>query len=436
MLAGEEGSFAQFTIRERLPRILRTAVADVEQHYGWGQLEEAAVRAGAAELEKELLAPGEHEIRLVTPDEGDEEAVKEHERWSSHFAGRLPCKWTELSFLEAETYFYYRLLQLFRFHSTAVDHFHVPKRDSMEGCKEAARSVVSYTIDAIDAAEKASAEHSGGKGQGMSEEERAQVRFLLYCSLWGNRVDLSLFKNASDRSHAVSSIEALNVNMLADDTLSLVDILAKRGKEEGGHLDIILDNFGYELVTDLTLVTYLLERDIVAKVVLHTKAYPTFVSDSTTPDVHWIVEIFSDASYAGDAGVRFAAMLRQHMEAGRLLARAHTGFNDPKDYSEFHDTFLSKDLELSSSLLCILKGDLNYRRLVGDRMWNSVDSDFSAIVSDNFPCPTATLRTLKSQVSVGLANARDRVAQLEQNEKDTWRVCGKYGVIQLALPPS
>ena len=52
-----------------------------------------------------------------------------------------------------------------------------------------------------------------------------------------------------------------------------------------------------------------------------------------------------------------------------------------------------------------MKGDLNYRRLVGDRLWPPTTP--FADVTAYFPGPVAALRTLKSDVIVGL-DARTR----------------------------
>ena len=75
-----------------------------------------------------------------------------------------------------------------------------------------------------------------------------------------------------------------------------------------------------------------------------------------------------------------------------------------------------------------MKGDLNYRRLVGDNYWPATDS-FAALTT-YFPGPVVTLRTLKSDVVVGLE--KSAVAELDAAE-NTWRVSGTHGLIQARL---
>jgi hypothetical protein len=78
--------------------------------------------------------------------------------------------------------------------------------------------------------------------------------------------------------------------------------------------------------------------------------------------------------------------------------------------------------------LTILKGDLNYRRLVGDRDWPPT-TPFSDVAS-YFPGPLAALRTLKSDVITGLDQAT--VAELDTSGQP-WRTDGSHGLIQVQL---
>jgi len=87
--------------------------------------------------------------------------------------------------------------------------------------------------------------------------------------------------------------------------------------------------------------------------------------------------------------------------------------------------------ERSSALIqavTILKGDLNYRRLVGDRYWPATTS-FAALTG-YFPGPVVTLRTLKSDVVAGLDEAT--VAKLD-GTANAWRTSGTHALIQAHL---
>ena len=79
--------------------------------------------------------------------------------------------------------------------------------------------------------------------------------------------------------------------------------------------------------------------------------------------------------------------------------------------------------------LMIAKGDANYRRLVGDLHWPYETSKEK--VFHYYPCPMLLLRTLKSNVNVGVSLTQ----QEEARQFDpSWDCSGKVGIIQSFLP--
>jgi hypothetical protein len=83
--------------------------------------------------------------------------------------------------------------------------------------------------------------------------------------------------------------------------------------------------------------------------------------------------------------------------------------------------------DFAAADLTIFKGDLNYRRLVGDRLYPPTTS--FAEVTAYFPGPVAALRTLKSDVIVGLDAATE--AALVAAEEQHWRTSGAHALIQV-----
>ena len=96
-----------------------------------------------------------------------------------------------------------------------------------------------------------------------------------------------------------------------------------------------------------------------------------------------------------------------------------------KDYEQFRPLLES----LAQSHMVFIKGDANYRRLVGDYYW-PYNSDFQSLAG-YFPAPVVALRVLKSELCVGVALA---VAEKAKAVDSKWMVDGKWGVIQLATP--
>ncbi|OWY96714.1 hypothetical protein PHMEG_00032950 [Phytophthora megakarya] len=83
----------------------------------------------------------------------------------------------------------------------------------------------------------------------------------------------------------------------------------------------------------------------------------------------------------------------------------------------------------NEATLVIIKGDLNYRRLLGDRLWPPSTPVEEAI--PYFPTTFVSFRTMKSDPVVGIP--ADIVTKLEK-EDPKWRYNGKRGTIQSVLP--
>jgi hypothetical protein len=182
---------------------------------------------------------------------------------------------------------------------------------------------------------------------------------------------------------------------------------------------LVADNAGSELLPDLVLIDHLLHTRGMEEVLLHVKPSPYYVSDAMMTDVIACLRRMSAAGgQAGEVGAR----LREALGSGRLLVRAHAFSCAPLPYSEMPDD-LREDFTPAS--LTIMKGDLNYRRLVGDRYWPPTTP--FAVATGYFPGPVAALRTLKSDVVVGLE--AETVAALEASGRP-WRTSGTHGLIQ------
>jgi hypothetical protein len=112
------------------------------------------------------------------------------------------------------------------------------------------------------------------------------------------------------------------------------------------------------------------------------------------------------------------------MADGRLSVRAHAFSCAPLPYADMPDDLRA---EIGGAALTILKGDLNYRRLVGDRWWAPTTS--FAEVTAYFPGPVAALRTLKSDVITGLDEGTETA--LVEAEGRRWRTSGTHALIQV-----
>jgi len=83
--------------------------------------------------------------------------------------------------------------------------------------------------------------------------------------------------------------------------------------------------------------------------------------------------------------------------------------------------------KLSGSAMVFVKGDANYRRLLGDCMW-ALDQDAKEVLSYWKPIPVCALRTCKAEIGCGIpVSEQQRAEGLDKK----WLVSGKWGVVQL-----
>jgi hypothetical protein len=249
-------------------------------------------------------------------------------------------------------------------------------------------------------------------------ERIARLEALLHASLWGNRTDLSYEVAASlggtDAPHAERH------NLLCDDAPAIVRHLSAR---LGARVAVLADNAGTELVMDLALVDGLLTDGWASVVHYHVKPQPFYVSDTLLADV---MDALTALDAVGDAAGALAARVRQVLRQGRLVLDTHWAYTSSLHFFELPDDLFDA---LAGFDLVLTKGDANYRRLLGDAHWPP-ETPFGDTVR-YFPAAVAALRTLKSEVIVGLPpGTAGRLAA----EDPSWLVNGKRGVIQAHLP--
>ena len=95
------------------------------------------------------------------------------------------------------------------------------------------------------------------------------------------------------------------------------------------------------------------------------------------------------------------------------------------EYKNTRELSAIKDIFNGSNLL-IVKGDLNYRRMVGDRNYNPNKKIESRI--GYIKCPVLIIRSFKSDCTLLGRKGRDFLRN--KNIEQDWQSSGKYGIIQ------
>lgn len=320
ILSGVPGSFPWRVFHERHPELVRRVLAAVP----YGPRERAAVERLLAE------STGGGALEPLPADAHD------HARWRAWGGERWYGRpWGEVPFLWAESYFYRRLLEATGYFRPGawqgVDPFGPVKAAELAGPE------VAEELAALD----------GLKGLPPQRWRSAALR----SALWGNRADLSFqLTTALQDAHG----------LLVDDSELLWSAVERTGHPR---ICYVADNAGRELLPDLVLIDHLLDR--ACQVVLHVKPYPYYVSDATVRDVVAAVNRLREEGTS--AARRIGERLRSALADESLVLRSHPFLSAPLPFAELPDELRA---EFAAAHLTIVKGDLNYRRLVGDRRWD------------------------------------------------------------------
>lgn len=379
----DPSTFAWTVLHERHPVLVRTVA---EAHpYGPHQL-----RA----LDRLLEESTSGVLRPLPDDRHDAEA------WRNWTAGHTGMRWDAAPFLLAESYFYRRLLDAIDFFAPGpwfwIDPF-AHQKDA-----ELGDPALTDELSGLD------------RLRDLDQDER--LRQLLHASLWGNRADLGF---AAHRETTDVRHQPGDGALVADDTTSTISVL----RSGPGHVCLVADNAGRELLADLVLIDELISTTGVDSVNVHVKPTPYYVSDATTADV---AACLRRLARAGGEAARIAERIRQAFADGRLTVTTHWFNTAPCAYAA-----MPPDLEaaLAAAGLVIFKGDLNYRRVFGDRHWSP--STPCAVAGSYFPSPFVVLRTLKSDVLVG---ADERITTTLETREPGWRTSGTYALLQHVVP--
>jgi hypothetical protein len=115
--------------------------------------------------------------------------------------------------------------------------------------------------------------------------------------------------------------------------------------------------------------------------------------------------------------------LQRHVDAQRLWLRPDPFWTRCLGFRALPPALQE---ELAQADLVVLKGDVNYRRLLDDRHWPHT-TPLEAAAAD-IPRPFLMLRTLKGEIMVGLAPGQ---AEALAAKDPQWLINGKRGICQL-----
>ncbi|KAJ8705896.1 hypothetical protein PYW07_010673 [Mythimna separata] len=220
--------------------------------------------------------------------------------------------------------------------------------------------------------------------------------------------------------------------------------LAKLTVPQTVMFDIVCDNAGYELFADMCLAHFLIQQKIVERVRFHVKNMPWFVSDVTKKDFRYLIDACCNAEFSqpsatgsvdeeGNPKVITSANLkalgqqwRKYVEDGAFMAMDEEYWTYPLCFKDMKKTDIDLYRKLQLAVAIMFKGDLNYRKLVGDVNCNPYTA-LQASTQGFLPAPIIAVRTVKAETVCGLPKGKyDVLNQLDPK----WMQSGDYGVIQ------
>jgi len=376
----QPGSFAHCVICKRHPAIIR----NLQDTYPYPRHQQGALN----ELEHETLDGCITPLREAARDRGYWEAS------GDAFYGR---RWTDVPFLWAESYFYRRVLEAVRYFEHGpwhgLDPFRAKKTSELHDRRVAA------LLERIDATRP------------IADADAFAV--FLDGAVWGNKADLG-FEMGLQAPGLHASRDPAPLLLVDHTSAAWTYIATQRPKK----IILVADNAGPELICDLLLIDFLL-RDPDRTIELHLKPDPYYVSDATPLDLLDVLRLLTSS---GTEARKISGRLADRMRSDALQLDIDAFYCKPERLAcapaELHERYAAADL-------VIVKGDLNYRRLVGD-LDHDPTTPFAEVCRD-FPTRILALRTLKSDVIVGL-DADTLAAQDATNV--SWRTNGSRAVIQ------
>lgn len=243
-------------------------------------------------------------------------------------------------------------------------------------------------------------------------------------NLWGNKLDLSLSMGQVS-SNVLFDVTQLDTDLLADDS-ERIWIAITDENAHSGTIDIIFDNTGYEVFSDLCVADFLITTKLADKIRFYVKSIPWFISDVMTSDLKWTIQQLKN--HNNNTLRILGQRWYEYLSNGVWSVEEHNFWTLPVTFKTMDTVDADLYKKLSQAKLAIFKGDLNYRKLFGEINWNPTTSVDVALHGFH-PTRLCTLRTLKADMVCGL---KEGIPEQTEAKDPDWMITGKYGVIQFS----
>ncbi|KAF4121885.1 Protein of unknown function DUF89 [Geosmithia morbida] len=462
-MTSDKTSFAHETVLIRFPHILTGCIDDI--HKAISKITDETEKAEGKKILEELVK-FKYEVqhdRTLTPIT-DKLYPQEAEVFNKELEQRGNPHWLDVYWLFSECYLYRRVVTFFHNSPSKFwqeyDVFAVQKIDTFRTSRVAVLELAARYRELVEEIKaNKDATHD-------PEAEKILFNEMFEVCLWGNATDLTLLANMSyEEIKNMQGSEArkrAEKNIVLNDLPRVYDLLAKaraEGKAER-RVDFVLDNAGFELYVDLVLAGFLLSTGLATHIVFRPKSMPWFVSDVTPRDFKDTLDVISNAKTffetpsdddklqgktpaplsaeeAANMEFVFKNWTQHHVE-GEFVLRPHRYWTTGGSFWRLPHQAPDLYEDLKDAELVIFKGDLNYRKLTGDALWDPTTPYPDAIgpMGRNSGINVMSLRTCKADVVTGLKPGQDEELKKIAGDIETgarkWAWHGKWAVIALS----
>ena len=255
----------------------------------------------------------------------------------------------------------------------------------------------------------------------MADDPLEALKMFCFVDLWAMQKERRLISDdpnitgtAMKRRAFSEGIDRQMSYLVKNDCGKILDVF-KEGQTARGDVSVVLGSTGKELVADIALAYTLLTLNLCETVTFHTKKYTVSEYGATSVDVFGHIEHLADPVHSDVWAVRhFGEAVRAHIYTGRLRIVEDEFWCLPSPMWEMP---VHLETRLADSRLVIVKGDSNYRRMLGDREW-PLTTDPASVLG-YWHVPVCAIRILESQIGCGL---EERTA--------AFMASGRYGMVQ------
>ncbi|KAF4340144.1 DUF89 domain protein [Fusarium beomiforme] len=423
----DQGTMARETAKSRWPHLVQSMINDVyvtstELGSSLALDDLNAIMISLNRLREEITTDGQ---LWPLQDDGSADIAA----YNQFLLDMGPLTWLDCPWLYGECYLYRRVQLLFSMSSCwkEYDVFKRPKNSSLvksqQGVQELASRFTQLISNPMQPAQ-------------LLGDDAARLMFgeMTELALWGNATDLSLLTNISleeiQKLQGKAAIQKSQQNIVANDIEHVWHYLrSTQLTQKIRHIDIVLDNAGFELFADVLYAAYLIESGLGTSITLHAKCFPWFVSDALPEDMDFLLE------YLRSTGLNsLATKIKKYLELGSMRIEVHPFWTTAYSFHEMDATAPELFQRLQDSYLTIFKGDLNYRKLTRDALWpHTTPFKYSlGPLGQRSGVKILALRTNKSDTCVGI-ESEEQVQRLNEEAPGMgWVRDGKHAVISFS----